>query len=272
MVKRLYPVVACAGILVAIVTVVTTQVGGRPGLDPVSMPISRYAAEDGGGTIELAMAVLGLASLALLAGLRRAGAPISGWPTWLVGLWGAALIGAAVVPSAPPELGHTWQENVHLVLSAVAFVSVPLAATLMVGRLGDDELWKPVARAVEWLTLAAGLGLAAITYVALPGHGVAIGIVERLLLTAEVAILAVLAVRLLQVVWAPVVEAPAVESPAVAAPVAAAPVAAARVMAGRAARAFEFDPATARVWRSVARSRAASAGGILVNGSRYHQR
>ncbi|WP_249346163.1 DUF998 domain-containing protein [Microbispora sp. H11081] len=198
MVKRLYPVLACGGILLAVVTVVAAQVGGSASLDPVSMTISQYAARDGSGVIEMAMAVLGLASLALLAGMRASGAPVDGWPARLIGLWSVSLIGAAAVPS-----GTAWQGELHGVLSAAAFVSVPAAAIQLVGRLAQDERWKVVARPLEWLALASGLGLAVITYVALPGHGVMIGLVERLLLTAEVAVLGVLAVRLAQLAWGP---------------------------------------------------------------------
>lgn len=198
MVKRLYPLLAGGGILLAVVTVVAAQVSGDSSLDPVSMTISQYAAHDEGGVIETAMAVLGLASLALLAGMRALDAPVHGWPARLIGLWSVSLIGAAVVPS-----GTVWQGEIHGALSVAAFVSVPAAAIQLVGRLGRDERWKAVARPLEWLTLASGLGLAAITYVALPGHGVMIGLVERLLLTAEVAVLGVLAVRLAQLTWGP---------------------------------------------------------------------
>ncbi|OPG12767.1 DUF998 domain-containing protein [Microbispora sp. GKU 823] len=198
MVKRFYPLLAGGGILLAVVTVVAAQVGGDASLDPVSMTISQYAAHDGGGAIETAMAVLGLASLALLAGMRALDAPVHGWPARLIGVWSVSLIGAAVVPSST-----AWQGELHGVLSVAAFVSVPAAAIQLVGRLGQDERWKAAVRPLEWLTLASGLGLAAITYVALPGHGVMIGLVERLLLTAEVAVLGVLAVRLAQLTWGP---------------------------------------------------------------------
>ncbi|MEV7801644.1 DUF998 domain-containing protein [Microbispora sp. NPDC088329] len=198
MVKRIYPLLAGGGILLAVVTVVAAQVGGDPSLDPVSMTISEYAARDGGGAIETAMAVLGLASLALLAGMRALDAPVDGWPARLIGLWSVSLIGAAVVPS-----GAAWQGDLHGVLSVTAFVSVPAAAIQLVGRLGQDERWKAAVRPLEWSSLASGLGLAVITYVALPGHGVMIGLVERLLLTAEVAVLGVLAVRLTQLTWGP---------------------------------------------------------------------
>nr|WP_225311450.1 DUF998 domain-containing protein [Microbispora cellulosiformans] len=196
MVKRIYPLLAGCGMVLAVATVVAAQVGGEPSLDPVSMTISQYAARDDGGVIETAMAVLGLASLALLAGMRAVHAPVDGWPARLIGLWSASLIGAAVIPS-----DTSWQGDLHGLLSAAAFVSVPAAAIQLVGRLGQDERWQVVARPLEWLALASGLGLAAITYVALPGHGVMIGLVERLLLAAEVSVLGLLALRLVQLTW-----------------------------------------------------------------------
>jgi hypothetical protein len=130
--------------------------------------------------------------------MRAVRAPVKGWPAALLGVWSIALIAAAIVPATG------WAAQVHLWLSVAAFVSVPAAATQLVGRLGADDRWKAVARPLEWLALAAGLGLAAITYVALPGQGVMIGLVERLLLAAEVAMLQVLAVRLLRLTWGPV--------------------------------------------------------------------
>ncbi|GAA1268662.1 hypothetical protein Psi02_10740 [Planotetraspora silvatica] len=201
MVKRLYPVLACGGILFAVIYVVTAQVAGDSALDPVTMTISEYASLDRGVGIEVAMAVLGLSSLALLAGMRAVRAPVDGWPRVLMIVWSASLVVAAFVPTAAGA-EHGWATAVHLVLSAAAFVSLPAAATLLVGRLAQDERWSPAARPVEWLALAGGLGLAAITYVALPGHGVMVGLVERLLLGTEVAVLLVLAVRLLRLTWA----------------------------------------------------------------------
>ncbi|MEZ0076417.1 DUF998 domain-containing protein [Planotetraspora sp. GP83] len=211
MVRRLYPVIACGGILLAVVSVVVTQVGGDGSLDPVTMTISQYAAEDRGDAIELAMAILGVSSLALLAGMRAVRAPVEGWPARFMAIWSLALIAAAVVPATAAGAGATWQTDVHRCLSAAAFVSVPAAATQLVGRFAEDERWRPVARLVEWLALASGLGLAAITYVALPGHGVMIGLVERMLLTTEVAVLGVLAVNLLRLAWGPILRGQLVE-------------------------------------------------------------
>ncbi|GII53809.1 hypothetical protein Pth03_21980 [Planotetraspora thailandica] len=196
MVKRLYPVIACAGILFAVISVVAAQVNAGPTLDPVTMTISEFASRYDGFMIETAMAVLGLSSLALVAGLRAVRAPIDGWPAALMTVWSGSLVAAAIVPGSAA--------GAHLALSVPAFVSIPVAAVQLAGRLGADARWSATGRVVEWLALVAGIALAAITYVALPGHGVMIGLVERLLLTAEVSILFVLAVRLLRLTWAAV--------------------------------------------------------------------
>ncbi|TDE58561.1 DUF998 domain-containing protein [Nonomuraea mesophila] len=201
--KRLYPLVACASILFSVVAVVVVQWGAGPSVDPMNMTVSEFAVSDRGGVTETAMAVLGVGSLALLAGLRSAGAPVRGMPGWLLMVWSGALIVAAIVPTTPIGQDLDVVAEIHGVASAAAFVSLPAAGALLVPRLTAHAAWKPVARAVEWVALAGGFGLLAITYVALPGGGVMIGLVERLLLAAEVSLLAVLAGWLAWLAWSP---------------------------------------------------------------------
>ncbi|NRQ32287.1 DUF998 domain-containing protein, partial [Nonomuraea sp. NN258] len=133
--------------------------------------------------------------------LRAVGAPIRGLPEKLLMVWSGALIVAAVIPTTP--IGHdlTTTALIHRYVSVAAFVSLPAAGALLVPRLAAHAEWKPVARTVEWVTLAGGFGVLAITYVAMPGERVLIGLVERLLLGAEVGLLAVLAAWLVRVVW-----------------------------------------------------------------------
>ncbi|MGW4799300.1 DUF998 domain-containing protein [Nonomuraea sp. NPDC004297] len=204
-VKRLYPWIACASILFSVVAVVAGQFGPDPYLDPLNVTVSEYAVSDRGGMTEVAMAVLGIGSLALLAGLRSAGAPVRGAPQWLLVVWSVALVVAALVPTTP--IGHDLDTAalVHRYVSVAAFVSLPAAGALLVPRLSSDASWKPVARVVEWVALAGGFGLLAITYVAMPGERVLIGLVERVLLGTEVALLAVLAAWLVRLTWWPVV-------------------------------------------------------------------
>lgn len=200
-VKRLAPWIACASILFSVVAVVVGQLVPDPQLDPLNVTISEYAVSDRGGVTEIAMAVLGIGSLALLLGLRASGAPVRGWPERLLMVWSGALMVAAVIPTTPIGQDLDLAAQIHRYVSVAAFVSLPAAGALLVPRLGQDAAWKPVARAVEWVSLAGGFGLLAITYVALPGERVMIGLVERLLLGAEVALLAVLAGWLVRLAW-----------------------------------------------------------------------
>ncbi|GGP13829.1 hypothetical protein GCM10012278_67170 [Nonomuraea glycinis] len=192
-VKRLYPLVALAAITFAVAGVLT-----GPGAS-MNVSVSEYAVTGRGGVTELATAVMALGSLALLGGLRAAGAPVRGMPGRLFMVWSGALAVTAVIPATP--LGPEQAVQAHQWALAAALVSLPAAAALLVPRLAADADWRPVARVVEWLALAGGLGVLALTYVALPGGGVLIGLVEWALLGAEVALLAVLAGWLVRVVW-----------------------------------------------------------------------
>ncbi|WP_157530794.1 DUF998 domain-containing protein [Microtetraspora niveoalba] len=201
MVKRLYPLLACAGIMTAVVAAVVGQIDPDPYLDPVNLTLSDYAVLDRSGATEVAMVVLGASSLALLAGMRAVRAPVSGWPERLMVVWSLALVVAAIVPTSAVTEGMTWSAQVHRYVSVAAFVSLPAATAQLVGRFTQDGRWRAAARPVEWLTLASGIGLAAMTYLALPGHGLMIGLVERLFLAVEVAVLGVLAVQTARLAW-----------------------------------------------------------------------
>ncbi|GAA2376763.1 DUF998 domain-containing protein [Nonomuraea africana] len=199
--KWFYPLLSCSLIMFSVVAIVVGQFDPDPYLDPMNVTISEYAVADRGGVTEVAMVAMGLGSFALLAGLRAAGAPIRGLPERLLMVWSGALIVAAIIPTSPIGTDLTLTAEIHRYVSVAAFVSLPAAGALLVPRLAADERWKAIARPVEWVALAGGLGLLAITYVALPGDRVLIGLVERGLLAAEVALLAVLAARLVRLQW-----------------------------------------------------------------------
>ncbi|GAA2657263.1 DUF998 domain-containing protein [Nonomuraea recticatena] len=199
--KRFYPLISCSLIMFSVVAIVVGQFDPDPYLDPMNVTISEYAVADRGGVTEVAMVAMGLGSLVLLAALRAAGAPIRGLPERLLMVWSGALIVAAIIPTTPIGMDMTLTAEIHRWVSVAAFVSLPAAGALLVPRLASDERWKAVSRPVEWVALAGGLGLLAITYVALPGDRVMIGLVERGLLAAEVALLAVLAARLVRLQW-----------------------------------------------------------------------
>ncbi|MFC4058501.1 DUF998 domain-containing protein [Planomonospora corallina] len=203
--KTIHPLVwslvACAGILLAAVATVVGQIDPDPYLSPLDLTVSEYAALDRGGATEFAMAALGVASFALVMGVRAVRAPVGAPAERLMLLWSAALVVIAVVPTTAPGVALDLGAQVHRYVSIAAFAAMPVAGMSMVARLAGDERWRAVARPVEWLSLAGGFGLLALTYVALPGDRVLIGLAERVLLVTEVALLAVLVGRLLQLTW-----------------------------------------------------------------------
>ncbi|MEV7008805.1 DUF998 domain-containing protein [Streptosporangium sp. NPDC051022] len=194
--KRLYPPVACAGIAVAVGAVVAGQIDPTPHPDPFDLTIGEYAAVEGSGATELALVALAVAAFALTAGLRAARAPLGVTAERLMVVWSAALTVMALVPAGAPGTVPGLGDRIHGYASAVVFVALPVAGALMVTCLGEDERWRVIARPVEWLALACGFGLVAVTYVALPGDRMLIGLAERVLLAGEIALVAVLAVRL----------------------------------------------------------------------------
>ncbi len=190
--RKAYPLIAATGIVIAAIAFAVAQIDTTAWLD---LTIGASLALDTAMSLELALASAGLAGLALVAGLRATGAPVGGWPERLMFGWAAATCLLAALPAETPPY-------VAGALSGVAFLTLAAATALLVPLLRADARWEGVARPLEWLALAQGLGLVALTYVALPGHQVMIGLMERLLLGAEVAVAGLLAVRLLQLTWA----------------------------------------------------------------------
>ncbi|MFC6080316.1 DUF998 domain-containing protein [Sphaerisporangium aureirubrum] len=187
--RRLYPLVAGAGVLAASLTLVIGRIGGPDGM--ADLTIARYAALDGGRAAALAVGLLGVSSLLLAAGMRAVRAPVAGWPQALTLAWAVSAVIAAVAPGT----------RVAEVAMLVALVSMAGATALMSRRFGADERWLPIARPMEWLALAAGGTLAVLTYVSLPGHGVLAGLVEWTLLGVETAALALVAAHQTRVAW-----------------------------------------------------------------------
>jgi hypothetical protein len=202
---RLLALVAAGGVVLAVALTVVGHIDHDPGLNPVSRTISDYALSDRGGPVEIAMFSLGLGSLALLAGMRGLRAPVRGLASGLLAVWGVGLLCSAVVPTDPvgtPALSPSGQ--FHRYASVAAFVALPAAAVLLAGRLATDRRWRGLSAYLRWLAAVCGVGLVALVYVAFPGDRVMIGLVERLLVASEVALVGVLAVGLARSVrWPP---------------------------------------------------------------------
>ncbi|MGR6317190.1 DUF998 domain-containing protein [Micromonospora soli] len=180
---------ALGGIALAAVLAVLGHLEVNDNLNPWSLTVSDFAVSDRGGVIDVAMAVLAAATVVLLPALRRAGA---GRPAgFLLAAWAAGLVTAAVVPTNEPGLPMDTAAYAHRYASVVAFVALPAAGWLLAGRLGG--------RAPGWLrglALTSLLLAGAMVWSAYPGDRALIGLAERLLILAEVALLAVVAAYL----------------------------------------------------------------------------
>jgi Protein of unknown function (DUF998) len=128
--------------------------------------LSGLAAEDARDP-QLMMAafiVLGGCSICLGAGLRRV-CPRSAGP-WLVMLAGGATVAAGLfrrdhlLLTGPGFTGESWHNQVHDVVSGVAYAAMLAAPLLLARRLRHEPGWAQISRAVTGLTLASAAGLA----------------------------------------------------------------------------------------------------------------
>jgi hypothetical membrane protein len=140
--------------------------------------------------------VLGACSIVFGAALGRVTAPRSAGP-WLVVVAGAAAVAAGVfrrdhlLLAGPGFAGESWHNQVHDVVSGVAYGAM-LAAPLVLGRrFRDDPDWAGVSRPVQVLALGSAVALAVFAFrVVEPWNGVVQRIAVTLALSAEILIAA----------------------------------------------------------------------------------
>nr|MDT0663005.1 DUF998 domain-containing protein [Micromonospora sp. DSM 115978] len=197
--------VVLAGAVLAAVLTVWAHVGSAPDLDALSLTISDFAVSNRGGPMDRAMFVLGATSLALPLGLRAVRAPVGRLPILLLLVWCFGLMAAAIVPTDPDPLVTqlTTRAYVHRYVSVAAFVSLPVAVLVAARRLGADPRWRSGLDRLRALAWASVVGLVALWLVAFPGERVMMGLVQRLLVTVEVVLLAVFAAKLHRVAGVP---------------------------------------------------------------------
>jgi len=174
----------------------------RQAAPPAEVQLSGLAAEDARDP-QLMMAafiVLGGCSIGFGAALRAVTGPRSAGP-WLVMLGGAATLAAGVfrrdhlLLTGPGFTGESWHNQVHDVVSAVAYAAMLLAPLLLARRLRREPGWAGTSRAVTALALASAASLAVFaSRVAEPWNGA----VQRAAVTLALAAEVVLAARLLR--------------------------------------------------------------------------
>jgi hypothetical protein len=166
----------------------------QAGHSAAGVQLSGLAAQDARDP-EIMMAgfvVLGAGTVVFGAGLGRVTAPRSAGP-WLVVAAGAASVAAGLfrrdhmLLAGPGFAGESWHNQVHDVVSGVAYGAM-LAAPLLLGRRwrGDPD-WGVLNRPVQVLALVSAAALAVFASgVAGPGNGVVQRIAVTLPLTAEI--------------------------------------------------------------------------------------
>jgi hypothetical protein len=165
----------------------------QAGHSAAGVQLSGLAAEDARDP-QIMMAgfvVLGAGTVMFGAGLARVTAPRSAGP-WLVLAAGAASVAAGLfrrdqmLLAGPGFAGESWHNQVHDVVSGVAYGAM-LAAPLVLARCWrDDPGWAPVSRPVQVLALVSAAALAVFaSRIAGPYDGVVQRIAVTLALTAE---------------------------------------------------------------------------------------
>jgi uncharacterized membrane protein HdeD (DUF308 family) len=165
---------------------------------PAGVQLSGLAAADARDP-ELMMAafvVLGSCSIGLGAALNTVAAPHSAGP-WLVMAAGAATAAAGVfrrdqmLLTGPGFAGQSWHNQVHDVVSGVAYGAM-LAAPLMLGqRFRAEPDWAALARPVQVLALTSAAAMAVFASGAVePWNGVVQRAAVTLALTAEILVAA----------------------------------------------------------------------------------
>ncbi|MGC4786536.1 DUF998 domain-containing protein [Micromonospora sp. DT178] len=188
---------ALGGIALATLLAVVGHVEVNENLDPWTLTVSDYAVSDRGGVIDVAMLVLAAATAVLLPALWRVHRPPATGPgraaEAFLAAWIGGLLLAAVVPTNEPGLPMDTAAYVHRYASVVAFLALPVAGWLLARRLPEAA-----GRRVRALATASVVLAAAMVWSAYPGDRLLLGLVERLLILTEVAVLVVVAVTLLR--------------------------------------------------------------------------
>lgn len=185
--------VAAVGITLTAVLGVAAHLAQDPGMSPVSLTISDYAVSNNGWPMNVAILVLGSTSLTVPLALRAVRVRVGALVEALLLVWSLGLVAAAVVPTDPlGTVELSTRGYVHRYVSVAAFVALPVATLLAIRRLSADVRWRGAVRRLRVLAVTSVLTLLGLYYVAFPGGRVMMGLVERILVAVELALLTVL--------------------------------------------------------------------------------
>ena len=173
----------------------------QAGHSAAEVQLSGLAAEDARDP-QIMMAgfvLLGAGTVVLGAGLGRLAASRPAGP-WLVLVAGAASVAAGLfrrdhmLLAGPGFAGESWHNQVHDVVSGVAYGAMLAAPLVLARRWRDDPDWAPVSRPVQALALASAAALAVF---ASQAAGPSNGVVQRIAVTLALAAGILIAGRML---------------------------------------------------------------------------
>ncbi|MEU4407352.1 DUF998 domain-containing protein [Streptosporangium sp. NPDC023963] len=164
------------------------------GLDPVHTVISEYAFEADGWLLPLSLTLFSVAATIIGAMLARRGEDRA--VALLVGTWGLCMLLIGAFPTDEPGVPLSMSGGIHRYAAFVAFLTMPIAGLLLARRYATS----PYARPVRLLSLAAlgVLVLVVLPYVVrmlgvdLTNDDIPAGVIQRLVVGFEVAVLAML--------------------------------------------------------------------------------
>ncbi|MBP2474466.1 hypothetical protein JOF53_003338 [Crossiella equi] len=176
-------------------------------LNPIRSTFSELIfTEQGARLVGVCLLAAASGSLALAGALVGAAAPGCRSAAWLLVVWAAGLLLAAVFPMEPVHEPITLYGAVHRYSAALGFLALPVAGLLLATRFRGDPRWGRLStplRVLAWAGLT-GVGAFLATFVPvdrplwLLGERGYSGAAERLLLAAHVVLLVVLTWRVLR--------------------------------------------------------------------------
>lgn len=183
-------------------------------IDPFSRAVSYYIfVERAADTFNATLLAVATATVMILVGMAQLRVRLGRLTVILFGTWCGALLLCVLFPTDNSPRIETASGWIHQFAGASLFVTLPLAGLALARRLGDQPNWARTGRALR--ALAFGGVWLALCYLAarlpdllpwqdfpdfLDWRSVA-GLIQRVLFALELAMLLVLATRLLRVAW-----------------------------------------------------------------------
>ena len=193
--SRTFALIAGGGIAAAALLAVIGHLDSNGGMDPWTLTVSDFAVSDRGGAIDIAMGLVAFATVVAVAGLWRAGIAIGAWATGLLAVWTGGVLLSAVVPTDEPGLPLSTAGAVHRYASIAAFLALPVGGWLLTRRLPSVTAGRWI-RGLAVASLVCALGMAGSAFLA---DRLLIGLIERLLIAAEIGLLGIIVASLVPV-------------------------------------------------------------------------